>query len=146
MLFGIFNIKEAESKESNIDNSYYDKFYEEFGDIFPKVNDSSLSNDYKRDLCVERYKSSQINKSEDIQEVQKISKSTIILPEWLSEQIKEELKGHKDIHAKEIEDFLKKELKKYQNLISQGQHILFYIRYYKYFLLFAHNPYMIKCY
>jgi hypothetical protein len=54
----------------------------------------------------------EINKSEDIQEVQKISKSTIILPEWLSEQIKEELKGHKDIHAKEIEDFLKKELKK----------------------------------
>lgn len=43
---------------------------------------------------------------------QQISKSTISLPEWLSEQIIKGSKWIKDIQAKEIEDFLKKELKK----------------------------------
>lgn len=45
-------------------------------------------------------------------ETQQKSKSTILLPEWLSEQIIKEAKWIKDIQAKEIEEFLKKELKK----------------------------------
>jgi len=45
-------------------------------------------------------------------ETQQKSKSTILLPEWLSEQIIKEVKWIKDIQAKEIEEFLKKELKK----------------------------------
>lgn len=49
------------------------------------------------------------NKSSKIQEPPKV---VVLLPEWMSEQIKEELKDNKDITPQEIESFLKKELKK----------------------------------
>lgn len=43
---------------------------------------------------------------------QSSSKPVISLPEWMSEQIKEELKDNKDIRPQDIEKFLKNELKK----------------------------------
>ena len=45
-------------------------------------------------------------------EVQQAPKTIILLPEWMSEQINEELGWNKDINPKEIEEFLKKELKR----------------------------------
>jgi len=45
-------------------------------------------------------------------ESQPAPKTVIILPEWLSKQLNKDLKNNKDIRAQEIEDFLKKELKK----------------------------------
>lgn len=44
-------------------------------------------------------------------EAQQPSKIVILLPEWMSEQINEELSSNKEITPKEIEKFLKKELK-----------------------------------
>lgn len=43
---------------------------------------------------------------------EQITKKTITLPEWMSEQIKEELWWNKELTPQEIESFLKKELKK----------------------------------
>lgn len=45
-------------------------------------------------------------------ESQPAPKTIIILPKWLSQQLNKDLKDNKDIRAQEIEDFLKKELKK----------------------------------
>jgi hypothetical protein len=45
-------------------------------------------------------------------EEKQITRKTITLPEWMSEQIKEELGWNKEITPQEIESFLKKELKK----------------------------------
>ncbi len=50
-----------------------------------------------------------LKKEEKLQET---PKTTILLPEWMSEQIKEELKDNKDIRPEDMESFLKKELKK----------------------------------
>ena len=49
------------------------------------------------------------NKKPGIQQAPKV---VILLPEGMSEQINEELGKNRDINAKEVEDFLKKELKK----------------------------------
>lgn len=45
-------------------------------------------------------------------EEKQITRKTITLPEWMSEQIKEELEWNKELTPQEIESFLKKELKK----------------------------------
>lgn len=45
-------------------------------------------------------------------EEKQITRKTITLPEWMSEQIKEELGWNKELTPQEIESFLKKELKK----------------------------------
>ena len=45
-------------------------------------------------------------------EEKQITRKTITLPEWMSEQIKEELTWNKELTSQEIESFLKKELKK----------------------------------
>ncbi len=51
-------------------------------------------------------------KNKETAETMKPPKVVILLPEWMSEQIKEELKGNREISAQDIESFLKKELKK----------------------------------
>lgn len=48
----------------------------------------------------------------ELEKKQPPKKVIILLPEWMSEQIKEELRNNKDIHPEDIESFLKKELKK----------------------------------
>jgi len=54
------------------------------------------------------------NKKTDIQqtEAQETPKVAILLPEWMSEQIKKDLKNDKDLKSDDIEKFLKNELKK----------------------------------
>ena len=54
------------------------------------------------------------NKKTDTQqtEAQETPKVAILLPEWMSEQIKKDLKNDKDLKSDDIEKFLKNELKK----------------------------------
>ena len=57
-------------------------------------------------------KKKEAEESKQNEELKQTKKQTIVLPEWMSDKIKEELKSNKDVNASDVEDFLKKELKK----------------------------------
>lgn len=73
--------------------------------LTPNEYTTHLENMYKEIL-----KEYEKSKKEVTQNVPK--KTEILLPEWMSNQINEELKDNKEIQPQDIEKFLKKELKK----------------------------------
>ena len=64
IIFGIFNIKEVNSKETNIDNSYFDEYYTDFGNIVSIIEKREVNNIDLKDICVKIYTNSKIDKSE----------------------------------------------------------------------------------
>jgi len=67
LLFGIFDIKEISSIEKGVsDNSYYNEYYEDFGDIISVVEDNKIDVKTKKNICVKRYNKSKIVKSEEV--------------------------------------------------------------------------------
>ena len=65
IIFGIFNIKEALTKETRSDNSYFDKFYEDFGNIPSLLEKNSIDFENLKNICLSKYKNSSINKSKN---------------------------------------------------------------------------------
>ena len=63
--FGIFNIREVKPKGDLIDNSYYDQYYEEFGDVFDFILDKNTDIESIKHFCKKKYNNSKIDKSED---------------------------------------------------------------------------------
>ena len=63
LLYGIFNIKDAILKESKDDNSYFDKYYEEFGDIHSYIDSNKNFPNKIKEKCFKIFSESKINKS-----------------------------------------------------------------------------------
>ena len=67
LLFGIFDIKEISFIEkAKNNNDYYNKYYEDFGDIISIIEDNKLDLKIKKNICVKKYNKSQIEKSEEV--------------------------------------------------------------------------------
>ena len=66
MIFGIFDINEMDSKEEQNDNSYFDNYYSEFGNIISLFDDKNIKFEKLREICLDIYSKSEINKSKDI--------------------------------------------------------------------------------
>ena len=66
ILFGIFNIKEVISREVKYDNTYFDQYYEDFGDILSLLENNDINLEKKKDICIKKYNDSKINKSEEV--------------------------------------------------------------------------------
>ena len=68
MIFGIFDINIMDSKEEKNDNSYFDDYYSEFGNIISLLDDirnDRIRPEKLRDICIKIYSKSKIEKSED---------------------------------------------------------------------------------
>ena len=65
VIFGIFNINEMDSKDEKCDNSYFDKYYPEFGDVTSLFEDINLDTSELFTICKNKYDISKIDKSDD---------------------------------------------------------------------------------
>ena len=65
IIYGIFDINEMYSKEERSDNSYFDKYYSEFGNVTSLFEDKKLNKDQLVKICLNKFNESKINKSED---------------------------------------------------------------------------------
>ena len=65
MIFGIFDINEMNSKSFMNDNSYFDDYYSDFGNIINLFEDKNISKKELKDLCLKIYEKSKIEKSKD---------------------------------------------------------------------------------
>jgi hypothetical protein len=63
IIFGIFDIKEALSLKGKEDNSYYDEFYEDFGDILSLMQLENREYSKLKNICLTKYTKSSIDKS-----------------------------------------------------------------------------------
>ena len=63
IVFGIFDIKEALSIRGKEDNSYYDEFYEDFGDIPSLMQLENREYSKLKNICLTKYTKSSIDKS-----------------------------------------------------------------------------------
>ncbi len=84
-------------------------------DLIQKIKKRSLTSCEYLDLIWNMYSDlfAQTQKKKNKKTIaQQAPKVIILLPEWMSEQIREDLKDSKEILPQEIESFLKKELKK----------------------------------
>ena len=66
MIFGIFDINEMDSKEEKNDNSYFDNYYSEFGNIITLLDEKNIDLEKLREMCLKIYSESKIEKSNDI--------------------------------------------------------------------------------
>ena len=66
IIYGIFNIKEAISREVKYDDTYFDQYYNNFGDVLSLLENNDINLDKKKEICIKKFNDSKINKSEEV--------------------------------------------------------------------------------
>ena len=63
--FGIFNIREVIPKKDSKDNSYFDNYYKDFGDVYDYIIENKNVIEDIKNICKFKYNNSEIDKSKN---------------------------------------------------------------------------------